>query len=64
GMPPVVVHPALNKELKTQLRNLFLTMDQDPRGMVILDDLIIDRFVLANDADYDSIRKMVAAVRK
>ncbi len=64
GMPPVVVHPALNKELKTQLRNLFLTMDQDPRGRVILDDLIIDRFVLANDADYDSIRKMVAAVRK
>ncbi|GFP21561.1 phosphonate transport system substrate-binding protein, partial [Candidatus Hakubella thermalkaliphila] len=62
GAPPIVVHPRLNSELKTQLRDVFLTMDQDEEGRRILQDLMIDRFVVIDDAAYDSIREMIASL--
>jgi phosphonate transport system substrate-binding protein len=62
GTPPVVVHPYLNSKLKTQLRDIFLAMDQDEEGRRILQDLMIDRFVVIDDAAYDSIREMLASL--
>jgi phosphonate transport system substrate-binding protein len=58
GIPPVVVHPNLDNEVKSHLRSLLLNMDQDETGKAILNNLTIDRFVLAEDRSYDSIREM------
>ncbi len=60
GIPPVVVHPALNLEIKARLRGLFLNMNQDKAGRDILRNLMIDRFILGSDASYDTIRKMAS----
>ncbi len=58
GIPPVVVNPALNQEIKARLRGLFLSMHEDEAGKEILSNLMIDRFVLGSDESYDSIRNM------
>lgn len=63
GIPPVVVHPGLNVTLKTQLRDVLLQMDGDPQGRAALDLLRIERFVVADDRNYDSIREMARVVR-
>lgn len=62
GINPVVVNSALDPQLKSQLRDLFLTMHEDEEGRRILDDLLIDRFVLPEEGAYDSIRDMQRAV--
>jgi len=58
GMPPVVVHPDLNPEIKARLRGLLLNLNHNETGKKILEDLDIDRFVLGEDASYDLIRYM------
>ncbi|MBM2831680.1 MAG: phosphate/phosphite/phosphonate transporter, periplasmic binding protein, partial [Dehalococcoidia bacterium] len=45
GIPPVVVHPQLNFEIKEQLRRVFLEMHQEENGRKALAELGIDRFV-------------------
>ena len=63
GIPPVVVHPALDPQLKAQFRELFLRLHQDERGREILQKLMIDRFVIVDDQAYDSVREMMIQVR-
>jgi phosphonate transport system substrate-binding protein len=63
GMPPVVVHPGLDRSLKGRLRRLFLNMHRDVEGRGTLNTLFIDRFVPIQDEAYDSIRRMAAKVR-
>ncbi len=63
GIPPVVVHPDLNPEFKARLRELLLNMDTDPEGQAILDELLIDRFVIVPDSLYDSVRDMMEVLR-
>lgn len=58
GIPPVVVPPALDQEIKARLRSLFLNMDQDEAGQAVLKSLSIDRFVIGDDSSYDTIRRM------
>jgi len=58
GSNPVVVPPGLEPELKQQLQDQLLTMHQNPDGRQILAALGIDRFVLPDDAAYDSVRQM------
>ena len=62
GIPPVVVSPTLDPQLKQQLRTLFLELHNSERGTAILANLAIDRFVVASDEIYDSIREMKMAV--
>lgn len=62
GIPPVVVNPALNQEIKARLRGLFLNMHQDETGRSILSSLPINRFVIGNNSAYDMIREMFNAV--
>ncbi len=62
GIPPVVVNPALNQEIKARLRGLFLNMHQDEAGREILNGLPIDRFVMGTDSAYNTIREMFNAV--
>ncbi|MFQ5880179.1 MAG: phosphate/phosphite/phosphonate ABC transporter substrate-binding protein [Dehalococcoidia bacterium] len=60
GINPVVVHPGLDADLKDRLREVLLTMDQDPQGSRILSNLHIDRFVVPDVGIYDSVRAMRA----
>jgi len=58
GSSPLVVNPNLAAPLKTQLRDILLTMDSDDTGRAILAQLGIDRFVIPDDRAYDSVRAM------
>ena len=58
GIPPVVVRPGLDPELKKRLKDILLSASADPEGNDILKGMMIDRFVPGDDANYDSIRAM------
>ena len=58
GIPPVVVSPALDLELKQQLRDFFVKVHDTEEGERILYDLGIERFVVVPNQIYDSIREM------
>jgi len=62
GIPPVVVSPELDPQLKAELRELFLGLEGSAEGKSILNDLGIERFVLVQDELYDSIREMAIAL--
>ncbi len=64
GIPPVVVHPALDPELKEKLRQIFLNIHKDEKGRKILKGMLIDKFVLIDDSAYDSVREMRAWMSK
>src|SRR3972149_22638 len=64
GINPFVVNPRLDAGLKEQLRGVFLEMDRDPPGKAILDDLLIDRFVVPDDSIYDAVREMRSYLRE
>lgn len=60
GMPPVVVPAALPAREKMRLRQILLDMSTSVQGRQVLNHLGIDRFVLIDDAAYDSARSLVA----
>jgi len=59
---PLVVSPRLDPTRKAALKSLLVSMDLDPAGAVILQELGIDRFGEADDASYEPVRKMANAV--
>ena len=56
GIPPFVVRPGLNPEIKKKLKEILLSASNDPEGKVILTGMMIDAFVAGDDKNYDSIR--------
>ncbi len=60
AIPPVVISPGVESELKEKLRSAFLNMHNDPKGSNILKRVLIDRFTVIEDSAYDSIRQMEA----
>jgi phosphonate transport system substrate-binding protein len=62
GIPPVVISPHLRPQIRAELQNIFLDMANNPDGQAVLDVLDIDRFVLADDIQYDSVRELEAEV--
>jgi phosphonate transport system substrate-binding protein len=60
GSSPFVVNPQLDSALKTKLRTILLTMDQDETGRVVLNKIGIERFRIPDDHAYDSVRAMRA----
>ncbi len=64
GIVPVVVNPNLDPQLKAQLRDLFLGMDEDIQGVELLQRLMVDRFVAVDDGIYDSVREMRAYLQE
>ncbi|MBE0501196.1 MAG: phosphate/phosphite/phosphonate ABC transporter substrate-binding protein [Desulfuromonadales bacterium] len=64
GIPPVVVRPDLPEDEQSRLRQIFLTMHDDPEGQSILAGMMIGRFVVSDDASYDGIREIEAFIRR
>ncbi len=58
GTPPVVVPKDTDPFLEERLKDIFLKMDKDEEGKMILSKIMIDKFVNINDNAYDSIREM------
>lgn len=58
GIPPVVVSPLLDNELKKQLRDILLTADRDDQGREALRMMGVDRFIVLEDSTYNSIKEM------
>jgi phosphonate transport system substrate-binding protein len=58
GIPPVVVRPGLDPELKENLKTVFLNAHNDRKGRELLSNMKIDKFISASDEAYDSIREM------
>ncbi len=63
GSPPVVVHPNLSAGLKSELRQVILTLADEPRGRALLDGLMLDRFVVPDPKSYDPVREMLRKTR-
>ena len=64
GIPPVVVRKDLDPKLKQKLKDAFLSMHLDPEGKAILDGIMVDKFIVPKDADYNSVREMAAWLEK
>ncbi len=58
GIPPVVVRPDLDPSLKKKLREIFLGVHEDKEGRELLKGMMIDKFVVIDNSNYDSIREM------
>ena len=59
GNPPLVVHPDMDKSLRSAVLSILLNMHVDGRGKPILDKLQIERFVIPEKGLYDSLRQEV-----
>ena len=58
GIPPVVVRPSLDLNLKAKLKEILLNMHKEKEGREILNSMFIDKFVEVDDSAYDSIRQI------
>jgi len=63
-MPPLVVHPRLDPELRKRILDVFLSMHRDPEGKALLGQAGIERFTVGMDSSYDGVRRMRAAVAR
>ena len=58
GIPPVVVHPNLGNDVKSELRNVFMGLHDDTDATPLLQELRIERFEGGMDGAYDKVREM------
>jgi phosphonate transport system substrate-binding protein len=58
GIPPVVVRPDTRPQLRAELHDLLLGLQEAPEGPAILAALGFDRFVPIEDSAYDSVRRL------
>lgn len=59
GIPPLVFSKTLSKELREKIRETVFSLHTDDKGRKILDALMIDRFVGAEDGAYAGISQMI-----
>jgi len=64
GIPPIVVTKSTPPELRDKVRNILLHMHEDPKGKATLDAIMVDKFIIPKDSDYDSVREMANWVSK
>ncbi|MBI5017920.1 MAG: phosphate/phosphite/phosphonate ABC transporter substrate-binding protein [Deltaproteobacteria bacterium] len=58
GIPPIVVTKAMDPAVKAKLRDAFLKVHEDPKGKEIISKIMVDKFIVPDDANYDSVREM------
>ncbi len=64
GIPPIVVRKDIDPVLKEKIKNIFMDMHKDPAGKAILDGIMVDKFIVPQDSDYNSVRDMADWVAK
>jgi phosphonate transport system substrate-binding protein len=64
GIPPVIVRKDIDPALRTKIRDIFLNMHKDRAGKAILEGIMVDKFIVPKDGDYDSVREMADWVAK
>lgn len=64
GIPPIVVRKDTDPALKEKIKNIFLAMHKDPDGKAILDGIMVDKFIVPKDTDYNTVREMADWVAK
>jgi phosphonate transport system substrate-binding protein len=58
GIPPVVVNPHIRPQVKAQLSDILLSMQDNSKGQAALKAIGIDKFVTIEDSAYDSARSL------
>lgn len=58
GIPPIVTTKAMDSDLKNRILRILLTMHEDTVGKAVLDAIMVDKFIIPKDSDYDSVREM------
>jgi phosphonate transport system substrate-binding protein len=61
GIPPVVVPAALSDDLRMRLEQALLELHTSSMGQTVLSQIGVDRFVIGDDADYETVRALVEA---
>ncbi|MBW2205880.1 MAG: phosphate/phosphite/phosphonate ABC transporter substrate-binding protein [Deltaproteobacteria bacterium] len=64
GIPPLVVSRHLNQQLKDQIRDVVFQMHLEPEGKEILEELLIDRFIVPEQNWYSGIVEMAQRVSR
>lgn len=64
GIPPVVITRAFDPNLREKIKGAFLNMHNDPMGKRILEGIMVDKFIIPKDSDYDSVREMEMWLKK
>lgn len=64
GVCPMVASSAMPAALRQKFQEQLARMHEDPEGRKILDEALIDRFVVVDDTNYDDIRSMKVAAEK
>ncbi len=59
GIPPVVVSPLVDENMKRELQKVLLDMALDPQGQQALTEIGVERFVKIEEAAYDATRQFV-----
>jgi phosphonate transport system substrate-binding protein len=62
GIPPVITSTDTSIFTKEKVREILVAMHKDRKGKAILDAMLIDKFVVVPDSNYDSIREMMSFV--
>jgi phosphonate transport system substrate-binding protein len=62
GSPPLVASAQLDSDARLNIQELMLAMHTDPDGKLILDKLLIDRFVAPREEWYEPARAMIAGL--
>lgn len=64
GIPPVVVSPKLDENLKRELQKVLLNMGDTSEGRKALEAIGVEKFTTIDDHAYDSIRNLLSDVEK
>lgn len=62
GIPPVVVNPNTRPQVKAELQRFLLDLANTAEGRAVLQPLGFERFVTAEDADYETVRNVMASL--
>ncbi len=57
GIPPIVIQKNIDRSLKEKIRKIILDMHNDSTGKKILGKLFMDKFIVGDKKNYQSVRK-------
>jgi len=64
GIPPVVNSLLMSRALRSDIQDFFLNMHKQEQTKKILDNLLIDRFVISGDTLYDGLRDVIEVLNQ